>query len=164
MKKIMRIAILCIVVISIAFVKPVSAESTDPVPATWFTTTILDAGYLDIDGDGMADDIATSFKIEVMNTDIPFSITDILCYLITPSGDGYAVQITVIGHYKCIQIGLAWYNTVTESGWYTFMVYTEITVYHQHYYSYDELSFDPPTEGNPGPPLVEVTETIVETE
>ncbi|MCF2137352.1 MAG: hypothetical protein K9W43_08975 [Candidatus Thorarchaeota archaeon] len=162
MKTPVRTLVLGFIIVILIIITPARALTTDdPNEATWFKVAATHAEYCDADNDGFADDIITVFDITITNTDISFMITYMYCYLYLPSGDGYMVVIRGIGQYTYLSITMAWYNTVTESGWYTFIVYVEIPVNGFTYYSLDGITFDPPAGGEPGPPLVEIVSTNV---
>ncbi|MHA1771081.1 MAG: hypothetical protein ACTSYL_12950 [Candidatus Thorarchaeota archaeon] len=157
-----RALMLGFIIVFLIVITPARALTTNnPNEATWFKVTATHAEYCDADDDGFADDIITVFDITVLDTDISFMTTYIYCYLYTPSGHAYGVALRAIGQYTYLSVAMAWYNTVTESGWYTFIVYVEIPVNGYTYYSMDGITFDPPAGGEPGPPLVEIVSTNV---
>ncbi len=144
-----------IVVASVSFVTPASAAGRRSCRATWFNVIAERGEYVDLDADGVRDDAVTGLFIEVY-CPACFTLTDVYCYLVLPSGDAYLFIVTIVGTYRHVHLNVGWYNVITEPGWYRFLVYTEIECGQTTYWSADSLAFDPPTEGNPGPPLAEV--------
>ncbi len=155
MNRSLRFAMIGAIFLIVLMIAPAHAASvSDPIEADWYQVRVTQAQYLDIDNDGFQDDILTAFDITVSDTAVSFMTTYVYCYLILPSGSAYLVSFGIIGQYQHLAITLSWYNTVTESGWYTFIVYTEIPVGQYRYYSTHSVTFDPPTGGDPGPPVV----------
>jgi hypothetical protein len=114
---------------------------------------VLAAGYLDLDSDDLADDVFTSFNVEVPHNSA-FRISYIYAFLEKPSGTTYVYVLKVTSDYSELRVGLGWFNAVTEEGWYLFYVYVVIMGQTHSHWGYDEVCFDPPTEGLPGAPLV----------
>ena len=159
MKRALRIAILTLAMIAFLMVTPARATVVGTPAAdspSIVGVNVTGAGYADLDDDCDCDDIHTSFTINVYDSTLDFQLTYIYCFLVLPSGDVYYVRLTVIGRYSSLSVDLAWYNMVTESGWYRFIVYAEIPYYHFTLATHDDVTFDPPTDGNPGPPLVSI--------
>jgi len=154
------VLLLVAIVVSLFLVVPASAARGQSQEATWFRVTADNGEYLDLDADGAADDIVTTLSIHIL-CPVCFDHTDVYCYLCLPSGDAYLFIVTIIGTYTHIEMDVGWYNVVTDSGWYTFIAYTEIDCGCTSYWSLDSLTFDPPTEGNPGPPVVGVLSLTV---
>ncbi|MHA1769258.1 MAG: hypothetical protein ACTSV3_05340 [Candidatus Thorarchaeota archaeon] len=124
--------------------------------------SIDSATYLDLDGDLAEDDILTVFTISVPHGDWVFQITYAYCRLVLPSGSYFECTILIVGTYSTITIGLGWYNTAVESGWYHFGLYAWANGPYAPGPGVCTTSFDPPTEGNPGPPVVEIVDVVYE--
>jgi hypothetical protein len=125
--------------------------------------SIESADYLDLDGDQIEDDILTEFTITVPEGDWDFSRTYAYCELVLPSGYYFGCLILMIGTYNSVTLTLGWYNTAIESGWYTFSIFAWGTGNNAPEMGMDSVIFDPPTEGNPGPPpSIEIIEIIAE--
>lgn len=120
------------------------------------TVSIRNAYYLDLDADQKEDDIVTEFIVSVPSTTPRSSLTLIHCLLELPSGRVFSCSILVLGFYSEIDLILGWYNTAYEPGWYTFSVTAYLLGSSVHAKAYDTIAFDPPTEGEPGSPVVSI--------
>jgi len=128
-----------------------SGQKDDPLQVV-----IKNADYCDLDRDGSEDDIVTTFRITVLSDEVVFKRTQIYCHLILPSGSGFILVIGVKGEYRQLTLTIGWLNVVTESGWYTFSVLSFLIGESNIYYGSSSVAFDPPTGGDPGPPLAEI--------
>jgi len=126
-------------------------EETDCVQVV-----IKNAEYCDLDGDGSQDDIETAFRIKVLSDEVVFKKTEIYCFLTLPSGRAFVVGIAFKGAYLQLALVIGWLNVVTESGWYTFSTFCFLIGDSAIYCAYSSVAFDPPTGGDPGPPLAEI--------
>ena len=122
--------------------------------------SIESADYLDLDGDQIEDDILTEFTITVPTGDWNFARTYVYCEIVLPSGYYFNCLILMIGTYNSVTVTLGWYNTAIESGWYTFSLWAWGYGHDAPGMGSDSLVFDPPTEGEPAPPSIEII-TIV---
>ena len=124
--------------------------------------SIESAGYLDLDGDQIEDDILTEFTISVPKGDWEFRHTYIYCLLELPSGYFFECALLAIGTYEWVTITLAWYNTAIEAGWYVFTTCAWALGENTPGPGGASIVFDPPTEGNPAPPVIEVVGVMSE--
>jgi hypothetical protein len=124
--------------------------------------SIESADYLDLDADQVEDDILTEFTIRIPDGDWSFGVTYIWCEVELPSGLTFVCELLVIGTYSSLGLTLGWYNTAIESGWYTFRVYADTFGNNAPDPGWDTLVFDPPTDGDTGPPLIEIIEVTTE--
>ncbi|MGY5871904.1 MAG: hypothetical protein RTV72_06655 [Candidatus Thorarchaeota archaeon] len=122
--------------------------------------SIESADYLDLDGDQLEDDILTEFTIAVPKGDWQFSRTFVYCELVLPSGYYFNFLIILIGSYNSVAITVGWYNTAIESGWYDFAVWSLGLGPKAPSLGFDWVTFDPPTEGEPGTPSIEIIEIL----
>lgn len=118
--------------------------------------SIESAEYLDLDGDQIEDDILTEFTIAVPEGDWEFRHTYIYCLLELPSGYYFECALLAIGTYQWVTITLAWYNTAIEAGWYVFTTCAWALGEYAPDPGIASMVFDPPTEGNPAPPVIEI--------
>ena len=116
---------------------------------------ITRATYLSLEADGVADDIVTDFRVATSRA-LVFQVSYLYCFLELPSGLTYVYVLKVIGTYSQLVLTLGWIDVASESGWYTFYIYAEIAEPHHSHWGYDDVYFDPPDGGIPGPPLVQV--------
>ena len=124
--------------------------------------SIESADYMDLDGDLIEDDILTEFTIRVPEGDWQFRHTYIYCLLELPSGYYFECALLAIGTYEWVTITLAWYNTAIESGWYTFTTCAWAIGENAPDPGVASTIFDPPTEGNPAPPVIEIVGVMSE--
>jgi hypothetical protein len=124
--------------------------------------SIESADYLDLDGDQMEDDILTEFTITVPSGYWIFQHTYIYCELVLPSGYYFNCMILLIGTYNTVSIDLAWYNTAIESGWYDFTLWAWGEGYRAPDLGWDTVTFDPPTPGDQGDPIIDIIEIVAE--
>ncbi|TFH00563.1 MAG: hypothetical protein E4H14_19525 [Candidatus Thorarchaeota archaeon] len=124
--------------------------------------SIESADYLDLDGDQLEDDILTEFTITVPQGDWDFRYTYIYCELVLPSGYYFNCLILMIGTYNSVTLTLGWYNTAIESGWYTFSLWAWGYGHVAPGLGSDSIVFDPPTEGDPGLPFIEIIQMVAE--
>ncbi len=124
--------------------------------------SVESADYMDLDNDLVDDDILTEFSITVPSGDWDFQHTYVYCELVLPSGCYYNCLILLIGTYSSVTISLAWYNTATESGWYTFTLWSWGEGFNAPDLGSDSVVFDPPTEKVPGLPGLEIIDIIAE--
>ncbi|MEM2142093.1 MAG: hypothetical protein QXS20_07985 [Candidatus Thorarchaeota archaeon] len=142
---------LLIVVVAVLASQPlqVAAVSTSPL-----SVQITDATYLDLDADGVKDDMYASFSVTV-DPGIWFRTSYLYCFLQKPSGETRYFVVKVIGAYCSLDVTVSWYNVITENGLYLFAVMVEVITAAGSLQAYDEIWFDPPEE-TPGPPLVSI--------
>lgn len=132
-------------------VKGVSAWGYPPPPPPM--VEIGYANYLDLDGDGIEDDILTNFTIYDPYWSISNYYGQIRLYMVLPSGFTWYIEIDIdwyISETKTLHV--EWHNCATESGWYDFYVYLDAYVFLSnggldYVYEYDYLEFDPPEKG-----------------
>lgn len=142
----------------------ISFSSFSPVAAFftrydfYFDVTITDAGYSDLDSDGIEDDIFVVADIDFWFDTKEYAIVDFIAYLdlYTPANNTwyYSAEYT---YYKRDQT-LTFYlpDSVDDEGWY--IVYLEVYIIGEDgraiYISanWDETTFDPPEVGNGTPP------------
>ncbi|MFX0062251.1 MAG: hypothetical protein ACFFC7_08680 [Candidatus Hermodarchaeota archaeon] len=117
-----------------------------------FVLSINYVYYYDLDEDGYRDDILAVFTIQSASGQYKLFDSRIYLYIITPSGRVYDSSFSLYGYLVRVSIGVRWYNTVREVGWYTFIVC--FTTVESGYYRYYEAArmFDPPDQGPPGHP------------
>jgi hypothetical protein len=139
-----------------------SAQATDSKEDTFSVkVSITAADYLDLDGDQIEDDILTEFSVSVPVASWKSSISIVYCLLELPSGQAFRCNILVIGCYSLLSLTVGWYNTAYEPGWYTFCVAACIVGNDVPEPGYDMIEFDPPTEGEPGSPVISIMEISV---
>ncbi len=116
---------------------------------------IVNATYLDIDGDGSEDDIMTDFIFRVPTGNLAYMICDIYIELEYPSQNVIYSNFRLTGTYVEVSIYLDWINAAIEGGDYIFTV--QIDCYgidEEGYYIYGSISnsivFDPPCAGPVG--------------
>jgi hypothetical protein len=124
--------------------------------------SVESADYTDLDNDLVEDDILTEFSISVPYGDWNFQHTYIYCELVMPSGNYFNCLLLLIGSYNSVTISLAWYNTASESGWYTFSLWSWGEGFNAPDLGYDSVVFDPPTEELPGLPTLEIIDIIAD--
>jgi hypothetical protein len=123
---------------------------------TCLQVVIKSANYCDLDNDGSPDDVSTRFQISVVADDIVFHKSQIYCFLSLPSGKTFALGISVKGTYVSLAFVIGWLNVVNQSGWYVFSVCALLFGGPSDYFAYSSIAFDPPTGGDPGPPLIQI--------
>jgi hypothetical protein len=128
--------------------------------ANSLSVSIQSASYLDLDNDMIEDDILTVFTLDVSDGAWMSQWTLISMELELPSGYTFGCNLLVIGYYSRLCLTLGWYNTAIEAGWYTFSVSACMLGANTHTSSYDSMVFDPPTEGGPGSPVLEVISVV----
>lgn len=131
-----------------------AADTYDSVNS--MAVSIRLADYLDLDADGIGDDIITEFIVSVPSMTWHTGRSAIYCLLVLPSGQAFGCNILVIGFYSQLSLTLAWYNTAYESGWYTFSVAAYMIGKNVPAPGYDTMEFDPPTDGEPGSPVIQI--------
>jgi hypothetical protein len=57
-------------------------------------------------------------------------------------------------------IFIGWFNVVTEAGWYEIHVSAWIDGFEHLTVDYDEMTFDPPIDDLPAPPLIHVISIV----
>lgn len=132
---------------------PVSAAS-EPHP---LDIAVDHAYYYDLDGDGVEDDVYIELTLKVPPGQLKPKKSDCYVTLTLPSGTYHLSLITIIGQFKEIHLGLSWYNTATEPGWYNVKVDVLTSGYTGRSYSTTTYDFDPPTGTGPGDPHIKVT-------
>ncbi|MEM4736163.1 MAG: hypothetical protein QXS20_10665 [Candidatus Thorarchaeota archaeon] len=114
--------------------------------------SVLYANYLDLDGDGLDDDVLTTSMLEI-NQEISAMFTVELTMLTTPSGRSFVYIVTISGDYSRLWVTISWYNAALEAGIYRVSV-VAIVAYQGGLGIFScEYEFDPPGGGDPGPPL-----------
>ena len=116
---------------------------------------IVNATYLDLDNDGMEDDIVTEFIFRVPTENIALMTCDLYMELELPSGYTYYTTYSFTETFDEVSILLEWYNTATESGDYIFEVRIDFQgLDEMGYYISGRISesivFDPPIDGPVG--------------
>ncbi len=116
---------------------------------------IVNATYLDIDGDGSEDDIMTDFIFRVPTGNLAYMICDIYIELEYPSQNAIYSNFRLRGTFIEVSIYLDWINAATEGGDYIFYVRIDCQgIDVEGYYIYGSISnsivFDPPCESSPG--------------
>jgi hypothetical protein len=141
------------------FVGPTNAISDNE--ESW-QVDIVDAEYLDLDSDMAEDDVRTKFEVEVPSGEWTVRYTYIYAQLTLPSGYYFDYSILVVGEFSKLTLTLGWYNSAIESGWYSFRVDVFSFGGNTPDSGYDSVLFDPPTDGDPDVPLVEILDATVE--
>jgi len=139
---------------------PSSSTSSPSLPSSYQMALTLDevgiklnityAYYHDLDNDGFSDDILTVLRISTLSGVEEFMYTNLLQAITTPSGISYYFITTIIGYYASLDVIAFWYDTATESGWYTFTAAAESLSVGWYCQTYTTYSFDPPDEGPEG--------------
>ena len=116
-----------------------------------FTLEITYANYLDLDADGIQDDITTSFKLFSPFVYEVYMIGTLDLYLELPSGLTWWCTLDVDRVISEVEVTVEWYNCATEAGWYDFTVELRtyaITPMGRIYWitDFDNLIFDPPED------------------
>ncbi|MHA1746462.1 MAG: hypothetical protein ACTSWW_10710 [Promethearchaeota archaeon] len=116
---------------------------------------IVNADYLDLDDDGMEDDVVTEFIFRVPTGNIALMTCDLDMELELPSGYTYYTTFSFTKIFDEVSILLEWYNTATESGDYIFEVKIDFQgLDEMGYYISGHISssivFDPPIDGPVG--------------
>lgn len=122
--------------------------------------SIESADYLALGTDQIENDILTEFTLSLPNGYWVYGWTYIYCEIELPSGGYYYTELLVLASYSRLSLTLAWHNTATEIGWYTFFVYANILGQNVLRPGTDSLMFDPPTDGDAGPPLLEIIQVV----
>ncbi|MFW9786927.1 MAG: hypothetical protein ACFFE2_11940 [Candidatus Thorarchaeota archaeon] len=143
------------------FAGPVHAHGDDNDDAS-LMVSIESADYLALDADQIENDIITEFTITLPDGEWSFGMTYIYCEIELPSGLTFYCEIVAIGSYNTLGLVLGWHNTAIETGWYTFRVFARVYGNHVPDSGYDSFAFDPPTDGDPAPPVIEIIEVIIE--
>jgi len=139
-----------------------NAQATDSKEDEYSVkVSIKVADYLDLDADRLEDDILTKFIISVPVASWRSGVSIVYCLLELPSGQAFRFNILMIGCYSLLSLTLGWYNTAYEPGWYTFSVSAYIVGNDVPTAGHDTVEFDPPTEGEPGSPVVSIMEIAV---
>ncbi len=129
-----------------------------PTPAAAGHEIIIimdEAYYADADGDGLEDDIVVIYEIIPPDKDTSEDyVIELYCTLTLPSGVSYVYQCAVVTSVGCT-VTQYWFNSVTESGWYTYSVYA-YSFLSEVDSSSNEIVFDPP-EGDNGMPSIDTT-------
>jgi hypothetical protein len=115
---------------------------------------VISAGYLDLDHGGSPNDVLTDFQIRILSSDYMFHSTKIYSFLTLPSGKTFSVAISFKGPYSSLELVIGWLNVATESGWYTFSAFAFLSGGPNDGFAFAVATFDPPTGGDPGPPLI----------
>ena len=152
----MRRSFITVIVIIIGFsvfIPQVSAHSN----CGDFKVELISGSYHDLDADGYVDDIKTVFSIEAEDY---VQVTHVYTRLVLPSGLMFDFYIIIIGNFQEIVITIGWFNCLRESGWYYSDVYAETSGSRM---ASDWILFDPPTEGIPGGPSIDIIDIEVET-
>jgi len=116
---------------------------------------IINADYLDLDDDGIEDDIITEFIFRVPTENMATMECGLRMELEMPSGDGYYSTYSFTESFVEIIIDMEWYNVATESGDYIFSVRIDFSGVDDLGYSIsgritETIIFDPPTTGAVG--------------
>ena len=116
---------------------------------------IINATYLDIDGDGSEDDIMTDFIFRVPTGNLAYMICDIYIELEYPSQNVIYSNFRLTGTYVEVSIYLDWINAAIEGGDYIFTVQIDCQgIDEEGNYIYGSISnyivFDPPCAGPVG--------------
>ena len=122
--------------------------------------SIQSASYLDLDADMVEDDILTVFTVSIPIGARNSGWTLIYMVLELPSGLAFGCNLLVIGIYSQLSLTMGWYNTATEAGWYTFEVAAYMLGNNVLKPGFDSIVFDPPTEGEPGSPIIEIIRIV----
>ncbi len=80
------------------------------------------ANYLDLDGDGLEDDIITEYTIYSPTGVLANMWMDFDFYLTMPSGKTFVMEYTVVEEVDILPVVMHWYNVVEESGDYIFTI------------------------------------------
>ena len=139
-----------------------NAEATGDNEVDSWQVDIRSALYLDLDSDMMEDDVLTEYALTVPDGDWRFYVTCIYSRLTLPSGQYFEHRLLVIGQFSTLGITLGWYNTATESGWYTYEVYAWSYGADTPESGCDDILFDPPTGGDPGVPIVDILNVTID--
>ena len=135
---------------------PLSISQASAYPGD--TTLCLDityANYLDLDDDGIQDDIITHFNLMSPFYYDVYMIGSLDLTLVLPSGFIFYATLGIDRVVGNIEVIIEWYNCATEPGWYDFQLELRtyaITPFGRVYWveDYDSLIFDPPEEFPPG--------------
>ena len=73
----------------------------------------------------------------------------LLVGLTYPDGTTYCFQFNLVSYKQSFNLHVIWYDSVTQSGWYTAQSYTYSTYGHDKAV-YSSLDFDPPSTGSYG--------------
>lgn len=146
-------SILLVLMISMMLPGQVQASTEDNDS---LLVSITRAEYLDLDLDERSDDILTEFDIEIPSGEWDICMTIIFCELILPSGHTFYFITSIHGDYIKIETSLGWYNCAIEEGWYLIRVHAMTAGPNAPGYGYGETLFDPPEDGNPGSPVVDI--------
>jgi hypothetical protein len=151
-----RLLTILITVIMLSFLTGNAQATTYGDNSTSMSVSIQSASYLDHDADMVEDDILTLFTISIPSGTWKSGYTVIYMVLELPSGSAFGCNLLVIGFFSHLSLTLAWYNTATEAGIYRFSVSAYMLGNSALKPGHDSLSFDPPTEGEPGSPIIEI--------
>ena len=116
---------------------------------------IVNATYLDIDGDGSEDDIMTDFIFRVPTGNLARMICNIYIELEYPSQNVIYSNFKLKGTFAEVSICLDWINAATEGGDYIFYVQIDCngideSKYHIHGSFSNSIVFDPPCQCSEG--------------
>ncbi|MFX1532718.1 MAG: hypothetical protein ACFFDI_00640 [Promethearchaeota archaeon] len=129
-----------------------SSDHPKTYSSTRFVLTINDVYYYDLDYDGYRDDILAIFTIKSASGRYEPFDSRIYLYIKTPSEHIYYSSFCLCGYLVRVSIGVKWYNTVREVGWYNFIVcFTTVENCCYRYYQASKM-FDPPDPGPAGHP------------
>lgn len=130
-----------------------TANASSSSPAVY--GTIDSASYGNYDNAGNTLDILYNMTVYISD----FSTTNaqngyyltLLLGIQYPDGSQIWYKVNFVSYVQTFQLRVYFYNTVTQSGWYTAMSYSYPTYGHNKPF-YSSLEFDPPSAGISGTP------------
>ncbi|NWF96880.1 MAG: hypothetical protein HXY34_12130 [Candidatus Thorarchaeota archaeon] len=135
-----------------------AATDEEPIDSN-ASLSITYANYLDLDNDGLSDDILTeSLLLVPRQLDVWFTLQATVLTL--PSGILLGNVITLDQDYTGLTVTIGWYNAAKEPGWYKVSAFAVVITLSGPIVLQAEMLFDPPGGGDPGPPLI--TDVLVE--
>ncbi len=147
----MLAGLLLLLIITLSSTPQVAAYSSDAQ-----LLSITDASYCDLDGDGYEDDVLTILRIGTPNGYPAFIFCWLSLTLTLPSGRVSYVDTFIFGIYSSLVIRVEWYDHAIESGLYTLDADMTAVSTLWSVSAYAQVIFDPPDEGPPGTPWVNV--------
>ena len=115
------------------------------------------ATYLDLDNDGLEDDIITEFTVYSPTGEEDWVKMDFDFYLTLPSGKTFWMTYKAIEYFDVLPVILEWYNVAEEEGDYIFSIDVHLQAVGDDgritMKITESLEFDPPESKDGGTPL-----------
>ncbi len=148
----LRVLLLAVVVVSALAFLPVDVSACSN---EWLKVEVEYANYLDLDGDESQDDVLTVYELEIEERTTQMDKIVIQSDLVLPSGLTHSLLFEFEATSDEWLIIIGWFDVVTESGWYNIQVSVWFDGFKDLTLDYDEMTFDPPIDSHPAPPLID---------